>query len=69
MAQPQVEIRCCIMGETQAAYRITTDGTNSFWIPKSQILDDDLPEADYMGMGEIFSLFIPVWLAIKSGLV
>lgn len=69
MAQPQAEIQCCIMGETDKAYRITTDGTNSFWIPKSQILDDDLPERDYCGTGEIFHIFLPQWLAVKNGLV
>lgn len=69
MPMPQAEIKCCIMGETERAYRITTDGKNSFWIPKSQIIDDDLPSGDIIGTGEIVSLFLPQWLAIKSGLV
>jgi hypothetical protein len=69
MAQPQAEIRCCILRETEKAYQIEFGSNAPVWVPKSQILDDDIPATDYAGTGEIFSIFLPQWLAEEKGLV
>lgn len=69
MAQPAVEIRCCVLRETEKAYQIEFGRGEPAWIPKSQILDDDLPATDYCATGEIFSIFLPEWLAVDKGLV
>lgn len=69
MSQFYTEIECGILGETNAAYLITHDGVKKTWIPKSQILDDDIPSQDRQGTGEIFHIQIPEWLATAKGLV
>lgn len=61
MADVEVEVE--VHGRTELALNVS-DGTRApVWIPKSQISDyvgsEDSPE----------TIFIPEWLAIKSGLV
>lgn len=57
-----IEITCDVLRETDKAY-LVHNGEIEAWIPKSQVSDES------ESLGEITSIFIPEWLAEKSGLI
>jgi hypothetical protein len=61
-----VEYDCVeVLHETERAWLCNVDGSE-VWIPKSQLLDDSDPlEA---GTDGVFTIVVPMWLAVEKGI-
>lgn len=57
-----VELYVELKRETEAAY-LFSDGINSFWLPKSQIIEMEHKK------GEDYEIVIPEWLAAKKEII
>jgi len=60
-----IEISCTVEIITDKAIRVN-DGSDSVWIPRSQIEDPDPSE---MEVGSEVTILIPEWLAESKGLI
>lgn len=62
----EVELGVQVRAVTDKAILVSTDGSNSVWLPKSQITDwSGSEELDH----RTTSIFLPEWLATEKGLI
>jgi hypothetical protein len=64
MNKSEVDFCCTVEFETDSAYKVS-DGSESFWIPKSQIISKRQVGKNF---GD-YEIVIPEWLAKEKGII
>lgn len=63
-----VEVDVTITHETAKAFKVTTDGVDEIWLPKSQLGSQGTITRD-SSEGDNGTVILPSWLAIEKGFV